>query len=255
MWNKVLGRVAPKCLFVQKRAHWWALCNMLLGKRLTRLFKSTFLDSTYSNFPLFMSCTETLWCTNSKCFFPLTFLQYPTIPKEVCNPSSLNLLHEISCPIRGHSSQPKQSSIFLLNTGKLLKFPLTITWKCLWVKAPPCSIEYKSTMHPSSRNFLKLTRSAMPMSIPETAIVTDASKYFKGRMTYFLSLKRARALSSLEPWYKIKNAKIEKINSDVTTWGTIHQIWYLVWIIIWIYMMLYFFTFQINFYQVNLWMF
>ena len=55
-------------------------------------------------------------------------------------------------------------------------------------------MEHKSTIQSSSMNFLKFTRSPMPMSIPPTTIVTYASKYLNYGCVCFWSLNRASAL-------------------------------------------------------------
>ena len=88
---------------------------------------------------------------NSKCSFPLSFMQYLFIPNKVYKPSSFNLLHETAWPIGGYSFQSKQSLIFLFNTGRLLKFPFTTNWKCLWINVPVWSTEHKPAKHSSSK--------------------------------------------------------------------------------------------------------
>ena len=169
--------MAPKCFFVQNRAHWCALCNMLLCKRLAWFFTPTFLNFICSNLSSFMSYVKILWCTNSKCSLPISFMQYPTIPKKVCNPSSLNLLHETT-QIDYHNS-------------------LDDHLKCLCVNVPQRSMEHKPTMH-SSMNFLNFTRNVTSMCISPTAIVMGASKYFKLRRVFSWPSEHARA-SFLEP--------------------------------------------------------
>lgn len=67
----------------------------------------------------------------------LSFMQYPTMSKKVCHPSSLIFLQDTTWPTGEFSCHPTTTSIFLFNICKLLKLPFTTIWKCLRVKAPP----------------------------------------------------------------------------------------------------------------------
>lgn len=110
MWNKVSGKVAPKCFLVQKRAHWWALCNMLLCKRFTWLFKS-------SNRPKFCilhspySCHLPKHCgAQTQKAFPINFHAIPNHTQGGMQPFISQPLAQDNTTGRKHSSQPKQTS-------------------------------------------------------------------------------------------------------------------------------------------------
>ena len=192
-------REKPKCSFIRKLAidEPFAICCYVKDSHNCSNRSSPTLHTPISHH----SCPlpKPYDAQNSKCSFPLSFMQHPTIPNKVCNPSSLNLLHETTWPMGGDSFQLKQTLIFLFNTGRLLNFPFTSNWKWSCVNAPLCSMEHKPTMHSSWMYFLNLKRRPTLIFIPPTAIVTDTSKHLREKS---LGLVNAQAHTCVEPWQK-----------------------------------------------------
>ena len=152
--------------FIQKWARWWALCKMSLCKRLTWLFKATFLNFMYSILPSFMSSTKTLWWTNSKMLFTIYTISHHTL--EGMQTSSLNFLHETIDPSKDSHPTPNKPLTFLFNTTNLVIFPFTTIWKCLGFNALALFTEHNLAIHSSSINFHKFTRQAMSILVPLT---------------------------------------------------------------------------------------
>lgn len=71
-----------------------------------------------------------------KMLLPIILHMIPYHPKNVCKPSSLNLLQETNT---AHIPS-KQSLNFLLNNGELMKFPLTTILKMVCASMPHSSL-------------------------------------------------------------------------------------------------------------------
>ena len=135
----------------------------------------------HTPFPSSMSSTETLWCTNSKSFSPSTFMQYPTIPKEVCNLSSPTSRTRQHGPSENTHPSPNKLLKSLVQHWKTTETPLRPSFGNVCESMHHCAplSTYPPCIPPQETSSNSQEVQCHCPFLPPTAVVTDASKYLK----------------------------------------------------------------------------
>ena len=115
MENNVPWRLTPKCFFMQKCAQWWPCCKMLMWVNLTWFPNSHLPKFCLLHLPLVHIINKVVVMQKFKLVFPLSFMQYPTIPKKYTNPQFL-VSYKKNMPHRWICIPSQPTFIFLFRT-------------------------------------------------------------------------------------------------------------------------------------------
>lgn len=137
IWNIALGRLAPKCFFMQNQSLW----RMLLPDKSTWLFRSTFpvLHTPICLHSYHLVSQHDAQTQSAPHHYPSCDIL--SCPRKYVTPHLLvTWRHQMS---NWRILIPPNNTLdFIVKHMKTSQIPFTTIWKGLWVKTPPFSFEH-----------------------------------------------------------------------------------------------------------------